>query len=209
MASEMLETSRRGFVKRGLGIGLVGGLGGDAMAKALAGYQPTALSQAEMASVRALMGRLIPADSEAGGAVEAGAHVYLDRALAGFHAHYLPVYRTALAELDLVARADGHAGVAAMPPAALDALIARMEKGEVAGGKLADGGKAFFNLIRRHAIEGFLSDPMYGGNQDFLGWKVIGFHGVQVWYPAEAQALNGRDDRPQRSIADYGGSPMA
>ena len=43
------------------------------------------------------MARLIPADAESGGAAEAGAHVYLDRALAGFHARHLPTYRAALA----------------------------------------------------------------------------------------------------------------
>lgn len=202
MASERFDRSRRGFVKQGLGLGLALAGNSSAMAKAVAGFQPTTFSPAELATVKALMARLIPADSEQGGAVEAGAHVYLDRALAGFHAKYLPVYRNALAAL-------GRLGVAAMPAATLDALITRMEKGEEAGGALAGGGKPFFDLIRRHTIEGFLSDPMYGGNQDFLGWKVIGFHGVQVWYPAEAQALNGHDARPQRSIADYGGSPMA
>jgi gluconate 2-dehydrogenase gamma chain len=202
MTTDMFESSRRGFVKQGLGLGLGLAGSGGAMAKAIAGFQPSTLSVAELASVKALMARIIPADSEHGGAVEAGAHVYLDRALAGFHARHLPVYRRALAEL-------GQLGVAAMQPAALDALIGRMEQGALAGTRLADGGKAFFNLIRRHTIEGFLSDPIYGGNQDFLGWQVIGFHGVQVWYPAEAQALNGRETRPQRSIADYGGSPMA
>jgi hypothetical protein len=50
---------------------------------------------------------------------------------------------------------------------------------------------------------------MYGGNQDFIGWKLIGFHGVQLWFSAEDQQLNARDDRPQRSVADYGGKPLA
>ena len=170
------------------------------MAEALTGYQPKTLTAAEMGVVKTLMARLIPADPASGGAAEAGAHVFLDRALASFHARHLPTYRTALAELG---------DVAAMPAAALDALIAKLEKGELTGTKLADGGRAFFNLLRRHTLEGFLSDPMYGGNQDFIGWKLIGFHGVQLWFSAEDQQLNARDDRPQRSVADYGGKPLA
>ncbi len=212
MASEILQSSRRGFVKQGLGVGL--GLagaaaGGEGVAKALAGYQPKSLTGAELAVVNALMARLIPADPAAGGAAEAGAHIYLDRALAAHHAKHLDAYRSALAELEGLAKGERHAGIAAMPAAALDALITRMEKGELTGSKLDDGGKTFFNLVRRHTIEGFLSDPAYGGNRDFLGWQTIGYHGVQLWYPAEAQALNGKDERPQRSIADYGGGPKA
>ncbi len=195
-----MESSRRAFVKQGLGLGLAATAGGEAVAKALAGYQPKSLTAAELASVKALMARLIPADKDSGGAVEAGAYVFLDRALGGFHAKHLPTYRTALAELG---------SVATMPAEALDALIAQMEKGALADTKLADGGRTFFNLIRRHTLEGFLSDPMYGGNQDFLGWKLIGFHGVQLWFSAEDQQLNGKDDRPQRSVADYGGKPLA
>lgn len=200
MGGEGLKSSRRAFVKQGLGLSLAATAGGEAVAKALAGYQPKSLTAAELASVKAIMARLIPADAASGGAVEAGAHVFLDRALASFHAKHLPTYRAALAELG---------GVAAMPTAALDALIAKLEKGELTGTTLADGGKAFFNLLRRHTLEGFLSDPMYGGNQDFIGWKLIGFHGVQVWFSAEDQQLNGKDDRPQRSVADFGGKPVA
>lgn len=194
-----MESSRRAFVKQGLGLGLAA-TGGEAMAKAFVGYQPKSLTAAELAVVKAMMARLIPADKTSGGAVEAGAHVFLDRALGAFHARHLPTYRASLAELG---------GVAAMPAAMLDALIGRMERGEMTEGTLADGGRVFFNLIRRHTIEGFLSDPMYGGNQDFLGWKLIGFHGVQLWFSEENQRLNGKDDRAQRSIADYGGKPIA
>ena len=66
MKSDIFASSRRGFVKQGLGVGLgLAGSGGTmvpgAMAKALAGYQPIALSRAELAAVRALMARLIPA----------------------------------------------------------------------------------------------------------------------------------------------------
>ena len=195
-----MKSSRRSFVKQGLGLGLAVTAGSGGVAKALAGYQPKCLTGPEITAVKALMARLIPADSASGGAVEAGAHVFLDRALAAFHARHLPTYRAALAEIG---------DVAAMPAAALDTMISSMEKGELTGTTIADGGKAFFNLIRRHTLEGFLSDPIYGGNQDFLGWKLIGFHGVQVWFSAENQQLNGEDDRPQRSIADFGGAPVA
>jgi gluconate 2-dehydrogenase gamma chain len=35
----------------------------------------------------------------------------------------------------------------------------------------------FFPLLVTHTRQGFLSDPIYGGNRDRIGWKVIGFPG--------------------------------
>jgi len=32
-------------------------------------------------------------------------------------------------------------------------------------------------LIRMHTIVGFLADPKYGGNRDYVGWKVAGYPG--------------------------------
>lgn len=35
----------------------------------------------------------------------------------------------------------------------------------------------FFPLLVTHTRQGFLSDPIYGGNRDQIGWQVIGFPG--------------------------------
>jgi gluconate 2-dehydrogenase gamma chain len=35
----------------------------------------------------------------------------------------------------------------------------------------------FFNLLVTHTRQGFLADPIYGGNRDQVGWQVIGFPG--------------------------------
>ena len=37
----------------------------------------------------------------------------------------------------------------------------------------------FFPLLTLHTRQGFYSDPIYGGNQDRAGWKVIGFEGPE------------------------------
>ena len=31
--------------------------------------------------------------------------------------------------------------------------------------------------MREHTVIGFLADPKYGGNRDYIGWKVIGYPG--------------------------------
>jgi gluconate 2-dehydrogenase gamma chain len=35
----------------------------------------------------------------------------------------------------------------------------------------------FFPLLVLHTRQGFYADPIYGGNQDHVGWKVVGFPG--------------------------------
>jgi gluconate 2-dehydrogenase gamma chain len=35
----------------------------------------------------------------------------------------------------------------------------------------------FFPALVAHTRQGFYSDPIYGGNRDGIGWKVIGFPG--------------------------------
>lgn len=211
MIAEILTLPRRAFVRLGIGLGFGSAAGLAAVpgfAKAVEGYRPQILTEPELVALIAMMSRLIPADEGQGGAVEACAYIYVDRALAGYHARHLAAYRTGLAALDEEARKARHAGFAAMPVHEMDDLIARLEKGALPGGQFAEGGRSFFNLVRRHTVEGFLCDPMYGGNRDFLGWELLGFPGVQLYYSPETQRLNGKDNRPHRSIADFGGEPM-
>lgn len=38
-------------------------------------------------------------------------------------------------------------------------------------------GSSFFSRLRNDTIEGMFSDPMYGGNRDMVGWKLLGYPG--------------------------------
>ncbi len=38
--------------------------------------------------------------------------------------------------------------------------------------------RLFFGLLLRNTMEGFFADPIYGGNRDKVGWKLLGFPGV-------------------------------
>ena len=37
----------------------------------------------------------------------------------------------------------------------------------------------FFPLLALHTRQGFYSDPIYGGNKNRVGWKLIGFEGPE------------------------------
>jgi Gluconate 2-dehydrogenase subunit 3 len=53
---------------------------------------------------------------------------------------------------------------------------------DLSGGKITlDGGlpgRAFFAVLYENVMEGLFADPIYGGNKDKVGWKMIGFPGV-------------------------------
>ena len=44
----------------------------------------------------------------------------------------------------------------------------------------------FFPLLVLHTRQGFLADPIYGGNRDRVGWDVIGFPGPSSMAEAHA-----------------------
>ncbi|MEV7965520.1 gluconate 2-dehydrogenase subunit 3 family protein [Sphaerisporangium sp. NPDC088356] len=42
-----------------------------------------------------------------------------------------------------------------------------------------DDGLSFFDALVAHTRQGFYGDPVYGGNRDRVGWRVIGFPGPE------------------------------
>jgi gluconate 2-dehydrogenase gamma chain len=67
------------------------------------------------------------------------------------------------------------------------------------------GAAAFFNLLLSHTIAGFFADPVYGGNQNMIGWKLIGFPGAQMSYAAEISNYGVPFTGPYKSLAEYQG----
>jgi len=159
----------------------------------------------EARAVEALVDRLIPPDEKVPGGKDAGCAVFIDRQLAGPFGHasgrymqppfpagtpqqgdqspFTPaqLYRHSLVALDRLSRekfaGKGFAEIAASDQ---DTLIAGMESGTVQLGT-ADG-KAFFEMLLQNTKEGFFADPVYGGNRDMAGWKMIGFPGARYDY---------------------------
>jgi gluconate 2-dehydrogenase gamma chain len=90
-------------------------------------------------------------------------------------------YRTSLAGLDAYCKAT-FAGkrFSALETGQHVQVLSGLEKDEI---KLSDGsGKVFFETILANTTEGFFADPIYGGNRDMAGWKLIGFPGARYDY---------------------------
>ena len=60
----------------------------------------------------------------------------------------------------------------------------------------------FFNLLLDNTIEGFFSDPIYGGNRDKIGWKLVGFPGVAAVYTQHVEKHGVPYDALPVSIVD-------
>lgn len=108
----------------------------------------------------------------------------------GYQAIYTPreVMRMGLAALDRFANDQFGGNFADLSEEQQDQLIERMVEGDAEGFEPLTP-KSFFQAMRRYTSEGIFCDPVYGGNRDMVGWRLIGFPGAQRAYtPDEIQA---------------------
>lgn len=201
--------SRRNFLKRA-GAGAAAATVSTAPA-AIAAPPPEAqaassyifLTPEEAAFVNAAVARLIPRDEAGPGALEAGVPGYIDKQLGGAWGAGERLYRSGPwrqgeasqgyqlpftpAELFRNAcralrdeSAKGAAPFEKRPPAEQDAFLRELQESK----RDLNGVPAnvFFESLWGLTVEGFLSDPVYGGNKDMISWKMIGFPGAHASY---------------------------
>jgi gluconate 2-dehydrogenase gamma chain len=136
------------------------------------------LNDEDAATVMAFTERLMPGAPGMPGAREADVLNYIDLAVAGAYAELQDFYRRGLAQLDTFCQQAHHASFARLDAARQDAVITALEEGKASGFTWPTA-QAFFNTLRTHTMEGMFADPVYGGNKDFAGWRLVGFPGAQ------------------------------
>ena len=156
---------------------------------------------AEAEAVEAIVDRLIPSDANGPGAAEARVARYIDRALGGELSSLRATYSAGLAAVDAFAEERFGAPLADLPATQQDAVLTAME-GNVATG-FPGGSRAFFELLREHCLQGMFGDPVHGGNEDFVGWDLIGFPGVKLGFSAAEQQMDVVVAPAHKSTADY------
>ena len=79
-----------------------------------------------------------------------------------------------------------------------DQLLTGLEKGPIQ----LDGAsaKGLFEQILTNTREGFFADPVYGGNRDMVGWKMLGFPGARYDYRDWVERHNERYPLPPVGI---------
>lgn len=173
---------------------------------------------AEAKEVEAISACIIPSGGTPG-AREAGVVYFIDRALVTFSADDQKTYRDGLPEIQkrlkelFPAAALFSAATAEQQVAALESLDEIGAKSPVrrprANFRPNPGAQPLFEVLRVHAVAGFLVDPGSGrlGNRGGVGWTVIGreaAHSFQPpfsavdkdypgWQPAAAAAAKGGD----------------
>jgi gluconate 2-dehydrogenase gamma chain len=176
----------------------------------------------ERAFVEAATERLIPDEEDGMGAKGAAVAVFIDRQLAGPYGHayrwYMQgpwekgvpqqgyqlklspgeLYQTAIRNIDAWCKKNHGKGFVALTGDEQDDVLHGLESGGI---KLADvPSKAFFTMLWKNTVEGFLADPMYGGNHNFTGWKLVGFPGPRYNYVAEIEQYGKPYTRPTVGI---------
>jgi gluconate 2-dehydrogenase gamma chain len=144
-------------------------------------------NQDDAATVAAFTERLMPGAPGKPGARDANVLNYIDLALSGAYADLQDFYRRGLAALDQYCRKTHTKSFVELSPAQQDEVITAIEAGK-ASEFTWPSATAFFNTLRTHTIEGMFADPVYGGNKDFAGWKLVGFPGAQPAFTPEDMA---------------------
>jgi gluconate 2-dehydrogenase gamma chain len=190
------DSTRRSFLKRAaVGAGAVAGSGlvPDVYSQTLEQHKDDAVNAAshptsiqhgaffnyeQASTVAAFTERLMPGAPGKPGARDAAVLNYIDLALAGAYADLQDFYRRGLAQLDAYCHATHKQSFTQLDPARQDEVLAALEQGKAPGFTLPRA-QEFFNVVRTHTMEGMFADPIYGGNRDFAGWRLVGFPGAQ------------------------------
>jgi gluconate 2-dehydrogenase gamma chain len=138
-------------------------------------------NEEDAATIAAFAERLMPGAPGRPGARDADVLNYIDLALSGAYADMQDFYRRGLAALDRHCRQAYKQPFRQLDAARQDEVIATLAQGK-ASGFTWPSGVAFFNAVRTHTMEGMFADPVYGGNRNFAGWRLVGFPGAQPEY---------------------------
>ena len=159
------------------------------------------LTATEADALDAMLDRLIPTDASGPGAGEARVLRYVDKALDGELRADRPRYAAGLAALDDYARSRFGSRFADLTAAQQDTILLELEQNAAPG--FPGGSRAFFDLVREHALQGMFGDPYHGGNEDFIGWDLLGFTGIRMVYTEAEQQLDVAVVPAHKSAVDY------
>jgi len=174
----------------------------SAPAPQAAAWKPRFFDAREWAFVEAATERLIPADAEGPGALEAGVPEFIDRQMDTPYAHgalwYMQgpfqqgvpelgyqlklvprdIYRLGIAAVNAYCTKAYGKDFDALDAATRDNVLAALEAGKVE----LDGVPAtvFFGQLLENTREGYFCDPIHGGNRGMAAWTMIGFPGARA-----------------------------
>lgn len=128
------------------------------------------LTPRQRETLRAAAARILPSGDDGPGARETAAHASVENALrAPAYALLRPWMERGLDDLEARAQQAHGRAFADCPAARRDALLREVEADPAIASRM------FFQYLVTLTVEGFLGDPVHGGNRDFLGWRSVGY----------------------------------
>src|SRR5437773_4425182 len=198
--------------------------GTPAPASTSAGY--SYLNLAEQAFVEALVDHMVPADELSPKGTDIGINTYIDRALAGgwgkgerlymqgpwklgvpSQGYQLPLtpadlYRAGIAAANAFCVKTYGKSFAKITESQREEFLLGLQAGKVTF-ENGPPARVFFTTMYQTVMEGMFSDPIYGGNRNKAGWKIMGFPGViAVHYQTVEQFRDKKYTADPLSIAD-------
>ena len=174
------ELSRRGFL-RAVGSAAAAGWAAALWPSVLAAAEQAAAARAagafetlaaeDAADLAAMAAQIFPTD-DLPGANEAGVVYFMDSALGSFMTEAEESVLAGLAALNRKA--------AAVRPGARFAALPGPEQFKLLK---AEENSPFFGTVRFMTVAGMFALPVYGGNKDYQGWKLLGFEHRHFWQP--------------------------
>jgi gluconate 2-dehydrogenase gamma chain len=184
------------------------------------------LTATEAAFFSAVADTMIPADDLTPAGTACGVVTFIDRQLAGAWGGGAKMYRAGPFakgkpeqgyQLPLTPRECFAAGVVAtnewtrkthgkdfdrLTPKEREAALKELEAGKATLGDF--DGKQFFEALLQLTMEGFFADPIYGGNRDKAGWRMVGYPGLPAVYSTLIDEYRNKRYRVEpQSIADF------
>lgn len=165
-------------------------------------YVPVYFNNDEWAFLLAACERLIPSDNLGPGAVAEGVPIFIDKQMELPYGHggllYMhgPFFDAAPEfgyQSKLTPRETYRIGIRAvnnycatkygkifidLTEAEQIELLTQLEREEIQLENIS--GKSFFSQLLQNTKEGYLADPIHGGNQTMASWKLIGFPGARA-----------------------------
>jgi gluconate 2-dehydrogenase gamma chain len=185
----------------------------------------TFFTEPEAAFIEAAVDRLIPADELGPGGREAGVAFYIDQQLDGQFGYaakmymkgpwvadappdfgyQLPltpqdVYRLGIAATNAYCTTTYGKTFEKLDGAHQDDVLTALDQAKLAFESVP--AKVFFEMLYGNTVEGFFADPIYGGNRNKAGWKLIGFPGAAAVYLPYIEKHNVPYKVTPQSIAD-------
>lgn len=167
-------------------------------------YVPLFFNNDEWMFVQAVTERLIPEDEYGPGAISEGVPVFIDKQMElpygyghlwymqgpfadavpelGYQSHLVPreTWRRGINAVNQWCQNKHQKSFAELTTLQQDVVISQLEKGTLTFEDVS--GSIFFTQMLENTKEGYLADPLHGGNQTMASWKLIGFPGARADY---------------------------